>query len=254
VMAEPCIVRTVVYTIIEDWHCAVLAPTPMEVHFETGEGYIQNIVNEVKGGATRPWDELSHQLFWRGARHYPHACIHLLRTNNPRDDIVELAERTWWINASYSGLPRSVFLDYRYLLDVGGSACVTCALLPTLHGPTCIIAQGSRTSVLQNTADSALSSRPGGMLCDGSLLAGGWSSACTCPLGTGSINFLSRGSTTSRSPPTCPTWRNGGGGRSRTPRRRSVLPLPVRTWVRTNHLGRQARILPLHWKWPEFRC
>jgi hypothetical protein len=131
VMAQPCVVRTVVFTIVEDWKCAILAPTPMEVHFENGEGYIQEIVNEVAATADRPWNELNHQVFWRGAHHFPHACTHLLRGSHPdaeidpRADLVELSARTWWLNASYSPTPRSTFLDHRYLLDVGGSACVT---------------------------------------------------------------------------------------------------------------------------------
>jgi hypothetical protein len=136
VMAEPCIVRTVVFTIVEDWKCAILAPTPMEVHFENNEGFIQQVVNEVRVTANRPWNELNNQVFWRGARHFPHACTHLIRGNTqevevePRADLVELSAHKWWLNASYSPTPRSAFLEHRYLIDVGGSACVTCALLP----------------------------------------------------------------------------------------------------------------------------
>jgi hypothetical protein len=135
VMAEPCAVRTVVFTIVEDWHCAVLAPTPMEVHFENGEGYIKEIVDEVMVTANRSWNELNNQVFWRGARHFPHACTHLIRGNNPevevdpRADLAELSKHKGWLNASHAPTPRSEFLDHRYLLDVGGSACVTCALL-----------------------------------------------------------------------------------------------------------------------------
>jgi hypothetical protein len=130
VMAAPCTVRTVVFTIVEDWNCAVLAPTPMEVHFENGEGYIPQMINYVALTANRSWNELNHQVFWRGAHHFPHACSHLIRGDSieevdPRADLVELSARTWWLNASYTLTLQSVFLDYRYLLDVGGSACVT---------------------------------------------------------------------------------------------------------------------------------
>jgi hypothetical protein len=131
VMAAPCTVRTVVFTIVEDWNCAVLAPTPMEVQFENNGGFIQQVVKVVRETADRPWNELNSQVFWRGARHFPHACTHLIRGDkpevevDPRADLVALSARALWLNASHASTPRSTFLDHRYLLDVGGSACVT---------------------------------------------------------------------------------------------------------------------------------
>lgn len=131
VRAEPCLVKAVVFSKISDWHCAILAPTPMEVHFESGRGYIKQAVDQVARDS-RPWASLSSQIFWRGAHHRPQSCARLLgdEEKDPRGHVVKLAETVSFLNASFDQVPRSVFLDHRYLLDIGGSACTTCALLP----------------------------------------------------------------------------------------------------------------------------
>jgi hypothetical protein len=39
--------------------------------------------------------------------------------------VVEMSEKSHWLNASFQGVSISVFLQHRYLLDVAGSACAT---------------------------------------------------------------------------------------------------------------------------------
>jgi len=133
VRADPCVVKTVVFTKMVDWHCAVLAPTPMEVLFGNGVGYVKQVVNEVSAAVGQPWDVLSNQIFWRGAHHRPQSCARLLNKGerDPRGFIVKLSKTIPWLNASYEHAPRSVFLQHRYLLEVGGSACTTYVLPPS---------------------------------------------------------------------------------------------------------------------------
>jgi hypothetical protein len=63
VKAFPCIVPIIAYVLIDDWHCAILAPTPMEVHFESGYGSMWRTVDEIASLPSVPWDKLSNQVF-----------------------------------------------------------------------------------------------------------------------------------------------------------------------------------------------
>lgn len=129
VTAQPCIVRIIVFTLVEGWTCAVLAPTLMEIDFEQDTGYISTVVREVSKPSP-PRDSLRPLLFWRGGTHFPKNCWSALAKkgyahSNPRAELVKLAKQATWLNASFKFAPQSEFLKYRYLLDVGGSSCTT---------------------------------------------------------------------------------------------------------------------------------
>lgn len=131
VKAVPCLAPTVTFTLVDDWNCAILAPTPMEVHFENGHGNMKQVVDEVVALPDVPWNKLSNQIFWRGAHHMPETCARLLPSGmgDPRAYVVGLSERTPWLNASFASATRSTFLQHRYMLDIAGSTCATCVRL-----------------------------------------------------------------------------------------------------------------------------
>jgi hypothetical protein len=71
VKAFPCVVPTVAFALVDDWHCAILAPTPMDVHFERGYGAMWRTVDEMMSYPSVPWDQLSNQARARPARAGP---------------------------------------------------------------------------------------------------------------------------------------------------------------------------------------
>ena len=125
-LSSKCSFRTAVFTRVDGWACAVLAPTPSELAFENGLGFAAAQIRTLKGLAHPPWNELLPHIFWRGGRHYPHSCAHLLQNVfDPRQALVQRSLTTQWLNASFEKCALHTFLRYRYLLDVGGTSCTT---------------------------------------------------------------------------------------------------------------------------------
>jgi hypothetical protein len=202
VRADPCVVKIVVFSKTDDWNCAVLAPTPMEVQFGNGGGYIKQLVDMASKAKKRPWDALSNQIFWRGSHHIPHSCARLLNPGerDPRGHVVKLSETAPWLNASFEKVPPSVFLQHRYLLDLCGVACTTCVLPPSAFAASATrrAARGPRSASkrqaharhctsdplppcvkhvhLNCTSDPLPSHKTDGMHCGGSLPADAWCS------------------------------------------------------------------------------
>ena len=124
--ARQCPFQTVVFTKVDGWPCATLAPSPYEVQFERGEGFISKNVRSASQKNEVALSSLIPEMFWRGSGAGAWNCRHLLAPafGAPRAALVRLHKP--WLNASIGQrTPIVTALKYRYQIDIGGSSCTT---------------------------------------------------------------------------------------------------------------------------------